>query len=122
MIGLQHDDLTGDLVLPSGGSFRELSGDEGLRQAIENRVCSTRDDWFVDTRAGIPWLAWLGRKDTSLRTIENEVRRAIETLPFVASVKVSASFAENRSVLISLEATLKSGHVVASKDFKPWLR
>jgi len=49
--------VDGDIQLDSAGNLAFVIGAESLRQKIESRLELWRGSWFLDARAGVPWVS-----------------------------------------------------------------
>lgn len=60
--GLAIDPETHDLFLEAG-NLAVVRGSEAIGQHVRQRLMTFEGEWFLDTTAGVPWLAQLmGRK------------------------------------------------------------
>ena len=76
------DPLTGDLPL-----FTEfITGNEVIRQRLENRFATHLEGWFLDQTVGIPYIDWIGTKPVPIGEISAKFRTEIESTPGVVRV------------------------------------
>lgn len=55
-IGLAIDETTNDLIF-EGNSLVMVTGAEAVAQHVRQRLMTYAGEWFLDTTAGVPWLA-----------------------------------------------------------------
>lgn len=79
---IELDILTGDLPIVT----RFISGNDLIRQRIQNRLRTFEEDWFLDTTQGIPYIRWIEEKGTTLAEIVATFRTEIELVPGIARV------------------------------------
>ncbi len=79
----------GDIDI-TDGRMSLVSGDEEKRQKIENRLQLGKGEWFLDTRAGTPWLqSILGQKNPDLAVVGRVLRSVIVSVEGIVDAIVS---------------------------------
>lgn len=56
-IGLAIDPATNDLLVDGSGNLGMVTSTEAVGQHVRQRLKTFRGEWFLDTTAGVPWLA-----------------------------------------------------------------
>lgn len=56
MIGLAIDSKTNDLFIRANGSLAVVEDAEAIGQHVRQRLKTFREEWFLDTTVGVPWL------------------------------------------------------------------
>jgi hypothetical protein len=75
----QQSDGDFDLTL---GRLSLVTGSEEKAQKISNRLSIFKDEWFLDTRAGVPWFdVVLGIKNPDLEIVKRLLRKVILSVP-----------------------------------------
>ena len=82
--------VSGELVF-AAGVLQLVAGQDAIRQAAECRLRTFREEWFLDTSIGVPWVEQvLGRKVAAapVRTIVRDELLAIPGVTGLASLSV----------------------------------
>lgn len=56
-IGLAIDPITNDLFVDGSNNLAIVTGAEAVGQHARQRLKTFQGEWFLDTSAGVPWLA-----------------------------------------------------------------
>ena len=73
---LKLDTLTGDLAM-DGLDLVMTSDKEVITQRLLVRLRFFKGEWFLDTRAGVPWFQDILGKGRSLRSVESILKQQI---------------------------------------------
>lgn len=81
-----------------------VKDNEAIKQNVETRLKSFKNDWFLDIDANIDWFDLLGRKGTQAE-IEREVERVTLATEGVLQVNKLQLTKRLRNVIISIDIT-----------------
>lgn len=114
-------DADGDLELTAGAArLTDAASGENVQQRLQVRLRLWQGDYVLDTRIGIPFRRWLGRKgQESVALADAVLRRAVATCPGVGRLD-SFSFAldpSTRVAAVAFEVTTDTGVPVSSNVF-----
>lgn len=73
---------SGDLVI-SGNSLVLVTGEDEVRQRVEQRLRMVRGEWFLDVTAGLPWFSDIFVKGQAQSVVEALIKREILQTPGV---------------------------------------
>jgi len=106
--------------LTAGGDWRfgkgranYLTRSAAIQQNVVTRLSSFTNDWFLDTKAGLPWYELLGSKNTEARMLRDIERiilttegvRTIDKLEVVSVVDREASIRVTLTDIFNVEYT-----------------
>lgn len=103
MIDLAIDNLTGDLVIESGG-FNTVTGDEEIAQRVRTQIGRLLSEWFLNITLGIPWFGeqgLLGSKD--VKSIDLALRRELKKVYGVKTIRTMNIVQQGRNVSAYVE-------------------
>lgn len=95
-VGLSLDPETNDLHLNSTGNLVLAYGAEAVGQHVRQRLMTFKGEWFLDTTAGVPWLAQIMGKDYDPALAEAVVKAEILNTDAVTEI-TTFSVGFNRS-------------------------
>ncbi len=107
-----------DLEIINGDFALCQSEAHAIAQAITIRLRTLAGEWFLDTRAGIPYLSHILGKKQSERLLRKLISEAVKSLPSVITIKefvVKAGPGE-RSITISFNAVLSDQSAIAINE------
>lgn len=92
---------------------------DAIDQQIQIRLRTFLNEWFLDTRVGIPYFRDILIKAPNLGVIENIYRDAILSTPGVVTVDyITAEInAAQRTLNLTFKATVDSGEELAYEPF-----
>lgn len=118
------DVLTGDMDLDSSGQITLTSTEEiATLQRLRIKFQFLQKEWFLDTRQGVPWYQRILIKGSSERVNRSIFRKIIEGDPGVARL-ITLRYSLNvgtRRLTLDFAAKLKSGQILRSSDFGPFV-
>ena len=114
--------IVGDLNL-DGGDLVWLDGFDAARTAIAQRLRFQRGSYFLDQRAGLPYLGVLLRKNPNVRATQRMISETIASVPGVLSVDFVRVEVDrvNRAASVTFSAKYDNGRPIRSEDFGPLL-
>lgn len=93
MIGLWLDPVTHDLATDAGGNLKLARDAEAVAQHVKQRLLTHQGEWFLDTRAGVPWFDRVMGQAFDADVAEAMVKDVIARTPGVTEITgLSARF------------------------------
>lgn len=110
------DPATGDVMW--FGQFEDIDADE-VAQHIRMRLRMWRGEWFLNADEGVPYLDEILEKGIDDGSIGAILKAVILGAPGVATINSLSLKRDNaaRTLNVTFEAVLDSGHVLNSDDF-----
>lgn len=99
--------LTSTLDLQPGASL--LDGDALVGQRIRIRLQQASGGWVLDSRSGLPWLAWLAQKPFPVDAATARIRQEIEAVPGVLQVQTLTVSRSGVSATVTGDVLTASG-------------
>lgn len=103
----------------SGHRFNLVEGDDAIEQHLLIRLKFFLDEWFLDSRVGIPYYRDILIRNPNLDLIRNIYKTAVLDTPGIASVESIELDIDtaSRTLNLSFACTLDSGAVLTYDPF-----
>lgn len=117
-IALNYTGQTGDLDL-TGHRLNITTGEEAIEQNLRIRLRFFLEEWFLDTRQGIPYFQEVLIKNPNLLLLQSIFRTAIlETTGISTVTKLTVELDKtNRTLSLFFAATMDTGAVLTYSPF-----
>lgn len=86
MIGLYLDPDTHDLAVDASGALRVARDAQAVAQHVKQRLLAHEGEWFLDTRAGVPWFDRIMGREFNPDVAEAVVKAEIFATPGVTEI------------------------------------
>lgn len=99
-----------DVALVNGdlqAQNRWITGHEKIIQSVSIRLGRFRGEWFLDPSSGLPWMEWLGVRNTSLADIVARISSEILRVDGITQIQtITPVKDESGAVTISAQILL----------------
>jgi hypothetical protein len=115
----------GDLDITTNPGRLTLSDDKATcaAQKLRNRLLFFKNEWFLDTRLGVPWFQSILVKAPDLPLIEQILRQVILSVPSITGIVsfIMAYVPRARSIAYSFEAQCETGQTIQGGSGLPFI-
>jgi hypothetical protein len=117
-IALDYTGQTGDLDL-TGHRLNLTTGEEAIEQNLRIRLRFFLEEWFLDTRLGIPYFREVLIKNPNMLLVQSIFRNAILTTTGISTVNTLTSELDKstRSLSLYFTATMDTGATLTYSPF-----
>lgn len=120
MSDIKLNQVSGDIQITDGKLSLLSDPLDVIRQRVEIRLKTFREEWFLDRTVGVPYFQEIFKKGVELDIIDNIFRTYILDTPDVVRVnKFSSSFdTSNRKYSLSFECEIPQGITFTIENFE----
>lgn len=97
---------SGDLAI-EGNALVLVTGIDEVRQRVEQRLQMNKNEWFLDTTAGLPWFADIFAKGQSQNVIEALIKAEIIATPGVKELNSFEMTVDKTTRAAQITATIR---------------
>lgn len=120
MSDIALDTVTEDIAL-TANDLTLTSGAAGIQQHLTQRLRTFLEEWFLDTRIGIPWFQQVLKKNPDAIVIDSVIKREIVN---TQGIEELTSFSldiltETRQLNVTFEARTITGEVITFEEVLP---
>lgn len=110
------DATTNDLVI-TDGDLSIASGDDAIRQDLQQTLQTFLGEWFLDTTVGVPYKQQILVKNPNMDIVQADLINAASGVAGITQI-LDFSFdysATNRSLSVSIEAQTSNGQRIVAQ-------
>lgn len=85
MSDLKLDQVSGDLVVENGDLVL-TTGEDAIRQHVQQRLRTFLGEWFLDTGVGVPWFQDILKKNPNPQIVDGLIQNEIIQTPGVVEL------------------------------------
>jgi len=84
--GLALSDAGHDLYLAADGNLATVTDNRAIAEHVKQRLMFYRGEWFLDTKAGVPWVQYVFTRPFNEVVAESVIKASILATPGVSAL------------------------------------